>query len=72
MSGVQGCLAHKKTPPARTLRQETWGPVEVLGGARFLMSEVPLYAMLCGQAGGCTSVQGYLAHKKMPTPLGPL
>jgi hypothetical protein len=37
---VQGYLAHKNTQPPRT----TIGPYcRVLGGGRFLMSEVPLY-----------------------------
>ena len=41
------------------------------------MSEVPLYEITCGEAVACralcftTGGQGYLAHKKTPTPLGP-
>jgi len=39
------------------------------------MSEVPLYTGLHPQRGGLVLaralIQGYLAHKKTPTPLGP-
>ena len=41
---MQGYLAHKKPPPPRTLPQAyAWGPTAALRGARFLISEVPLY-----------------------------
>ena len=44
LGSVQGYLAHKKTPPFRTLLQaDAWGPTIVLGGVHLLMSEVPLY-----------------------------
>ena len=40
---VQGCLAHKKPHPPRTLQYDyAYGPTPVPGGGRFLMSEVPL------------------------------
>ena len=40
---LQGYLAHKKMPPPRTLQEAyAWGPTVVLGGGRFLVSEVPL------------------------------
>jgi len=41
---LQGCLAHKKQRPPRTLQYEcAWGPMVVLGeGGLFLMSEVLL------------------------------
>ena len=33
----------KKTPPPKTLQSaHAWGPMVVLGGVQFLMSEVPL------------------------------
>jgi len=39
----QGYLAHKKTPPPRTLQQaEAWDPTIVLGGVRVPVSEVTL------------------------------
>ena len=41
---LQGYLAHKKLHPPRTLQQEyAEGPMVVLGGGGFVMSEVPLY-----------------------------
>ena len=41
---VQGYLAHKKPPPRRTLQYAyAYGLLVVLGGWRFLMSEIPLY-----------------------------
>ena len=41
---LQEYLAHKKTYPPRILPQAyAQGPVAVLGGAWFLMSEIPLY-----------------------------
>ena len=40
---VQVYLAHKKLPPPRTLQQDyAQGPMVVIRGGRFLMSEVPL------------------------------
>ena len=40
----QGHLAHKKEPPPRTLQYDyAQGPMVVLGGGLFLMSEVPLH-----------------------------
>ena len=40
---LQGYLAHKKPPPPRTLRWPcAWGTTVVLGGWRFLRSEVAL------------------------------
>ena len=40
---IQGYLSHKKPHPPRTLREDSaYGPTAVLGGLRFLMSEVPL------------------------------
>ena len=41
-SFLQGYLAHKKMRQPRTL-QYAWGPMVVLGGGLFLMSEVPLH-----------------------------
>jgi hypothetical protein len=39
----QGYLAHQKPTPPRTLQQDhAYGPTAVLGGRRFLVSEVPL------------------------------
>ena len=39
----QGYLAHKKMPPPGTLQKAyAQGPMVVLGGVQFLMSEVPL------------------------------
>jgi len=53
----------------------------VLGGLKFLMSEVPLYTVAGVtlppegrarlQALATRPVQGYLAHNKLPPPLGP-
>ena len=44
---VQGYLANKKQPPSRTLQKDyAYGPMVVLGGRLFLMSEVSLYAAL--------------------------
>ena len=41
---LQGYLAHHQLPPLRTLRYDyAEGPMVVLGGALFLMSEVSLY-----------------------------
>ena len=38
---------HQKQPPLRTLQYGyTWGPIEVLGGGLFLMSEVPLWGTI--------------------------
>ena len=38
---IQGYLTYKKTHPPRTLPQAyAWGPRGILGGGRFLMSEV--------------------------------
>ena len=40
---IQGYLAYKKPPPRRTLQQEyARGPMVVLQGGLFFMSEVPL------------------------------
>ena len=40
---LQGYLAHKKHPPPRTLQWDyTYGPMVILGGVLFLMSEVLL------------------------------
>jgi hypothetical protein len=45
-SALQGYLAHKKAPPPRTLQHaHASGPMLVLGGGRFLMSEVPLHVI---------------------------
>ena len=50
---VPGNLADKKTPPPRTLQQAyAQGPVVVLGGGRFLISEVPLYVRPFSLFGG--------------------
>ena len=45
----------------------------VLGGGRFLVSEVPLYRPFPAEKRheGTELVQGYLAHKETPAPLGP-
>ena len=41
---LQGCLAHEKLLPPRALQYAyAYGPVVVLGGMKFLESEVPLY-----------------------------
>ena len=41
---AQGYLAHKKTSSLKNLEYDyAWGPMVVLGGGRFLMSEVPLW-----------------------------
>ena len=46
LNGIQGYLAHKKPHPPRTLQSAyISGPLVVLGGGLFLMSEVPLYPM---------------------------
>ena len=46
LNRLQGYLAHKKQPPPRTLQEDNVeGPLVVLGGWVFLMSEVPLYPM---------------------------
>ena len=43
--GSQGYLAHKQLRPLRTLQWDyAYGLTAVLGGGRFLMSEVTLYA----------------------------
>ena len=43
---VQGCLADEKTYSPRTLQQAyAQVPAVLLGGGRFLMSEVPLYGV---------------------------
>ena len=69
-AGMQGYLGHTKHPP----------PLAILGGgARFLMSEVPLYSWSIPEEGGPAipeaGLQGYLAHKKTPpnprTTIGP-
>jgi len=39
VGGLQGYLAHKKTPHTVAY---AYGPTAVLGGGRFLISEVPL------------------------------
>ena len=40
---IQGYLAHNKAPSPRTLHKAySYRPWAVLGGGRFLMSEVPL------------------------------
>ena len=40
---IQGYLAHKKLRPPRNLQYDyAWGPMVVLGGGLFIMSEVPL------------------------------
>jgi hypothetical protein len=75
---VQGYLAHKKQHPPRTLLKSM---PRVLGGSdrgrRFLMSEVPLYTMngvripLVASSLARSYLQGYLVHKKSPTPPGP-
>ena len=45
-AALQGYLAHKKTPSHRILQEaNAYDPMEVLGGGRFLMREVPLYAI---------------------------
>ena len=46
---VQGYLAHKKQPPRRTLQYPyAQGPMVVLEGWVFLVSEVPLQGVWCG------------------------
>ena len=47
MNNVQGYLAHKKFPPPLGLYHRNLGIVLLLGpkGARFLMSEVPMYVL---------------------------
>ena len=41
---IQGHLAHEKQPPRRTLQEDqAQGPMVILGGWVFRMSEVPLY-----------------------------
>ena len=41
---LQGYLAKKKTPRPRNLQEGyAYGPMVILGGGRFLMSEVSLY-----------------------------
>ena len=43
---TQGYFAHKKPPSPRTLQQvHAQGPMVVLGGGQFLLSEVPLYLL---------------------------
>ena len=43
----------------------------VLGGWVFFMGEVPLYMAVVAGLADPLDLQGYLAHKKTPTPLGP-
>ena len=44
MGALKGHLASKKTPGPRNLQKDyAYGPMVVLGGGRFLMSELPLY-----------------------------
>jgi len=51
-SALQGCLAHKKPPHPRTLQWDyAYAPVVVLGGALFLMSEVPLHCIVESSGG---------------------
>ena len=43
---VQGYLAHKNPSPSRTLQWPyALGPMVILGGESFFVSEVPLYRM---------------------------
>ena len=50
-------LAHKKTPPPRTLQEAcASGSRVVLGGLRFLVSEVPLYHRTPGRVCPCSRV----------------
>ena len=52
MSYTQGYLAHQKTPRRRTLQQPyAQGPMVILAGWVFLMSEVPLYLGVSHGAG---------------------
>ena len=51
---LQGCLAHKKQRPPRTLQWDNaQGPTVVLRGGLFLMSEVPLY-FICAHLRGAS------------------
>ena len=72
-----GCVLMSELP----LIPETYahGPMEVLGGERFFMSEVPLYAIKNTHRSRILHVQGLLEHKvhhavgaySRPMPLGP-
>jgi len=43
-AGLQGYLPHNKSHPLGALQKDyACGPTAVLGGVRFIMSEVPLY-----------------------------
>ena len=45
-AALQGYLAYKKTPTHRILQEAyAYNPMVVLGGGRFLLREVPLYAI---------------------------
>ena len=55
----------------KCLSRDGKGPMVVLAGGQFLMSEVPLYGTDPSEV-RCLSLEGYLASKKRsPTPLRP-
>ena len=64
---LQGYLAHKKTPPRRTLLGLSLGPFDgPRGGGRFLMSEIPLQKAMCGLASSLTA-EGSLQKARATT-----
>ena len=77
MSGVagavQGYLAYKNPPPRRTLQEPfAYGPMVILGGWVFLMSEVALYTRRGIRAVCLSELGGYcranVAHIRQSTP----
>ena len=58
-------------PYSRTMPRALWCS---WGGGRFFISQIPLYGLgriprsSCAATPPRTTVQGYLAHKKQPTP----
>ena len=67
-------LAHKKPPPPPRTTIGPWALAYSRVQSFFLlMSEVPPFSHNLGpDLGSDRTLQGYLAHKKPPPPLGPL
>ena len=68
---MQGYLAHMKQCPHRTLQYPfAEGPMEILGGRVFLMSEVPMYVTISQNNGETdpVSVACSLASGQRPRP----
>ena len=71
---VQGHLTHKKQRPPRTLQQDyAQGPMVALGGwAVSYERGTPVHVRVPRHSRGWHHpVQGYLPHKKQPSPPGP-